>query len=314
MSTTRQNLGRHLWSSLFNCMADALGVAIAICLSLMSLILMSGSAQAQASLDYMGLPVVEDLSDLQSGQLVFRSASGHYLTSPSIDTDVVIDISGLLARVTVSQSFLNPTAQWQEGIYVFPLPETAAVDHLRMKVGERIIEGEIKSKKVARAIYEKAKSAGKQTSLIEQQRPNMFTSSVANIAPGDKISVIIEYQQVITQTKNDFSVRFPMAITPRYIPGEEIINNSEVQQFNGNGWAVNTDQVPDASHITPPVILSNDSTINVMTLKVNLAAGFQLDQVESRYHLVEQVTLEDDKRRITLINNEAGTKSLTIWY
>jgi len=310
MSAIRQNLGRHLLTSLFNCVAYASGVGIAISFGLMSLVFMSGSAQA--SEDDIALPVVEDLSDLQSGQLVFRSTNGHYLTSPSVDTDVVIDISGLLARVTVSQSFLNPTTQWHEGIYVFPLPETAAVDHLRMKVGERIIEGEIKPKQVARAIYEKAKSAGKQSSLIEQQRPNMFTSSVANIAPGDKITVIIEYQQVISQTKNDFSLRFPMAITPRYIPGEEIINNDEVQQFNGNGWAVDTDQVPDASHITPPVLLGNDSKTNLTTLKVNLAAGFQLAKVDSLYHPVDQVTLDNDNRQITLINSQAGVRDFEL--
>lgn len=110
---------------------------------------------------------------------------------------MVIDISGLLTRVTVSQSFLNPTALWQESIYVFPLPETSAVEHLRMKVGEGVIEGQIKPKQVARAIYDKAKSAGKHASLIEQQRPNMFTSSLANIAPRDKFTVVIEYQKTI---------------------------------------------------------------------------------------------------------------------
>lgn len=310
MNTTRQNLGGHLLINLLNCLAYGSGVGIVVSFTLMFLVLISGPVKA--SVDDVALPVVEHLSDLESGQLVFRSSNGHYLNSPSVDTDVVMDISGLLARVTVSQSFLNTTSQWQEGIYVFPLPETAAVDHLRMKVGERVIEGEIKPKQAARAMYEKAKAAGKHASLIVQKRPNMFTSSVANIAPGDKITVVIEYQQMVTQNKNDFSVRFPMAITPRYIPGKAILNTNEVRQFNGHGWAVNTDQVPDASHITPPVLLSTDANINAINLKVSLVAGFDIEKIESRYHQVKLMTLEDGSRQITLLNNPPADRDFEL--
>jgi hypothetical protein len=90
----------------------------------------------------------------------------------------------MIARATVKQEFINPgrTQQdWAEGIYVFPLPETAAVDHLRMRIGERIIEGQIKERAEAKRIYEEAKQAGIRTSLVEQERANMFTSSLANI-------------------------------------------------------------------------------------------------------------------------------------
>lgn len=308
MNTIRQNLGGNLLGSLLNCLVYGLGVGFAVSIALMSLILLSGNAQA--AVENTSLPTVDQLSDVQSGQLVFRADNGHYLSSPSVDTDVVIEISGLLARVTVSQSFLNPTSQWQEGIYVFPLPETAAVDHLRMQVGERIIEGEIKPKQQARKVYEQAKSAGKRASLIEQQRPNMFTSSVANIAPNDKITVVIEYQQTIIQNQNTFSLRFPMAITPRYIPGKAITNTGEVRDFDGHGWAVNTDQVPDASHITPPVSLNANT--NPITLKVNLAAGFPLAKLESRYHPVEQVTLDDDSRQISLINSTQADRDFEL--
>ena len=297
MSRPTHNKGDSILTSLVNCLVYGAGAGIIISFALICLTLLTGTAHAKVDED--NLPRIERLSDLASGQLVFRVEDGHYLISTSVDTDVEIEVSGLLARVTVSQSFLNPTSQWQEGLYVFPLPETAAVDHLRMKVGERIIEGEIKPKQEARKIYQQAKSAGKQASLIEQQRPNMFTSSVANIAPGDQITVVIEYQQTVTQNQNGFSLRFPMAITPRYIPGETIVNTAEVRDFNGHGWAVNTDQVPDASYITPPVSIANK---NPVTLRVNLAAGFALAKVESPYHEVTQKTLDDDNRVITLAN------------
>lgn len=310
MNTTKQGLGGHLLFGLFNCLAYGSGVGIVVSVGLMSLILLSGSVQA--GIDESTLAEVEQLSDVQSGQLVFRSSNGHYLSSPTIESDVDIKVTGLLARVTVSQSFLNPTDQWQEGIYVFPLPESAAVDRLRMTVGERIIEGEIRPKQEARAIYDKAKSAGKTTSLIEQQRPNMFTSSVANIAPADKITVVIEYQQTITQNQNDFSLRFPMAITPRYIAGKPITNTKEINHFNGNGWALNTDQVEDASHITPPVIASGNESLNPVKIKVNLAAGFQLANVASRYHHVDYVIIDDSSREITLSDTMSANRDFEL--
>ena len=301
MNTATQHIGSHLLSSLMGCVVYASGVGFIISMALMCLVLVSGTAHAKT--DDIELPIIKHLSDIQSGQLVFRSSEGHYLSSPSISTNVDIDVSGLLARVTVSQTFSNPTKQWQEGIYVFPLPETSAVDHLRMKVGERIIEGEIKAKQEARQIYEKAKTAGQRASLVEQQRPNMFTTSVANIAPSDKITVIIEYQQTVNQNQAEFSLRFPMAITPRYIPGTPITNTNEVSHFDGEGWAVNTDQVPDASHITPPIMPTTDVNNNPVNLRINLAAGFPLAKVESTYHQIEQVELDDESRQINLINN-----------
>ncbi len=308
MNTKKQNYDGNLLTSLLNCSASGSGVKVLVSLALILLTLISGTAQA--AVEDMALPRVEKLSDLQSGQLVFRAENGQYLNSPNVDTDVVIEVSGLLARVTVSQSFFNPTTQWQEGLYVFPLPETAAVDHLRMRVGERVIEGEIKPKQQARKLYEQAKSSGQRASLIEQQRPNMFTSSVANIAPNDKITVVIEYQQTISQNQSEFSLRFPMAITPHYIPGKAITNIGEVRHFDGHGWAVNTDQVPDASHITPPISLT--AKTNPITIKVNLAAGFPLAKIESRYHSVEQVTLDDDSRQITLINNTQADRDFEL--
>ena len=90
-----------------------------------------------------------------------------------------------------------------EGVYVFPLPEDSAVDQLRMYIDDRVIEGQIHEKKEAKKIYEKAKKEGKSASLVEQQRPNIFTTSVANIAPGGTIIVAIEYQQAVLIDNNN---------------------------------------------------------------------------------------------------------------
>jgi len=131
-----------------------------------------------------------------SGSLLLRMKSG-YVVATRMNTDIGAQVSGLVARVSVSQSFRNEGQEWVEGIYVFPLPDSAAVDRLRMHIGERIIEGEIREKEQAKKEYEQAKTAGQKTSLVEQQRANLFTTSVANIGPGESITVEIEYLETI---------------------------------------------------------------------------------------------------------------------
>ena len=301
---TSHDLTTNLRQGFLQCFAYSWLAGLAINAGLISLVLLSSAAQANTELTR-----VEQLSELESGQLVFRQPQGHYLISPTVDTHVEMEIVGLLARVKVSQTFANPTQYWQEGVYVFPLPETAAVDRLWMKIGERIIEGEIHPKKQAKKIYQQAKASGKRASLVEQQRPNMFTSSVANIAPDEQITIIIEYQQTVLQDQDEFSVRFPMVVAPRYIPGKTIENTEEISSFSGNGWAVNTDQVPDASHITPPM---DPNQQNKVDLSIQLTAGFPLASINSPYHQIEEVILNEESRKISLIEKVPANRDFVL--
>ena len=241
------------------------------------------------------------LNDVKGGRLLFKTNQpGRYLPAPTLKTDVRISVTGLIARATVSQEFLNPSLEkdaWAEGIYVFPLPETAAVDHLRMKIGERIIEGQIKEKAEAKKIYEQAKQEGKRTSLVEQERPNIFTTSVANIGPGERITVEIEYQETIRYDQVAFSLRFPMVVGPRYIPGTPVVMED---QPPGNGWSLDTDRVPDASRITPPVQHPAYGQLNPMSLNIDLAPGFPLGKLESPYHQILTIAEPDGRQHITL--------------
>ena len=225
------------------------------------------------------------LDQVRQGSLLTKgNFPGQYQPLPMINTDVDITISGMIARTHVTQSFHNSSDNWIEAIYVFPLPEDSAVDHMSMTIGERTIEGIIKEKAQAKKIFEQARQQGKKASLIEQQRPNLFTNTVANIAPGETIRVSIEYQQLSGYDNNEFSLRFPMAITPRYIPGNSIKGASSI---TGSGWAINTHQVKDASQITPPLHTGSDN-FNPVTLKIKLDAGLSLDVVSSRYHKINQ--------------------------
>jgi Ca-activated chloride channel family protein len=130
----------------------------------------------------------------------------------------VIDVNGPIIRTRVTQRFQNPSKGWVEGTYVFPLPENSAVDTLKMQIGDRFIEGEIKAREEARKIYEEAKAEGKKTALLEQQRPNIFTNQVANIGPGETIVVQIEYQSSVHQSGGEFSLGSRWSSRPATIP------------------------------------------------------------------------------------------------
>lgn len=247
----------------------------------------------------------QDINSVERGSLFLRTATGESIVdAPELATDVQMDISGMLARVRVKQNFRNISDQWQEGIYVFPLPDTAAVDHLRLWVGERFIEGEIREKQVAEKLYQEARVAGKRASLLSQQRPNVFTTSVANIAPGEEITVEIEYQQDLHYEAGEFSIRFPMVVAPRYIPGNPLKQNNA--GFNGSGWARNTDQVPDAEQITPLVSAEVENPLNPVTILVNLHVGFDLAYIDSPYHPVVASGTLPGEYEVRLQNNSVS--------
>jgi len=234
------------------------------------------------------------ISEVESGSLLFRTDKpGRYMRAPAVKTHVQMEISGLIARVTVSQSFTNTSNKWIEGIYVFPLPENAGVDRLRMRVGDRFIEGKIKERGEARKIYEQARAAGIKTALIEQERPNIFTNSVANIGPKETVLVQITYQQTLRYDRGAFALRFPMVVGPRYIPSGE-----KVVAFNGTGWGRNTVRVPDASRITPPVLNPKHGKVNPVSLNITLKPGFPLAWVRSETHKIKVIDGSDGRKSI----------------
>lgn len=256
-------------------LAFAIGLATSIALAGVVLLLAHDAQAAEL--------VPMKPAQVQQGTLLLKS-EGSTLAVPAVATEAEIRVSGIVARAVVKQTYRNPFDSWFEGVYVFPLPENAAVDHLRMKVGDRIIEGDIKERQAARAQYEQAKSSGQRAALVEQERPNIFTTSVANIPPRGEIVVEIEYQQTLKYDSGSFSLRFPMVVGPRYIPGTPAEG-----QGAGTGWSPNTDQVSDAARITPPVLdPAKHAPSNPVRLKVVLDAGVPLARVDSPYHAITQ--------------------------
>jgi len=242
------------------------------------------------------------VNEAESGSMIFKFPGMPSIMQMALDTKVQMDITGNINRVTVEQSFTNPSNQWTEGVYVFPLPEDSAVDQLRMYIDDRVIEGQIHEKEEAKKIYEKAKKEGKSASLVEQQRPNIFTTSVANIAPGGTIIVAIEYQQAVLIDNNNYSIRFPMVVGDRYIPGTPIQTPTD-----SLGVAPNTHEVKDASKITPPSenVISyffdqKYETYLPVTIDINLMAGFEIASLRSGYHKVNTVDINQNIKHITL--------------
>jgi Ca-activated chloride channel homolog len=153
------------------------------------------------------------------GLLLETSVPGAYLEAPAVSTEISLTVRGIVARGVVRQRFENPTDRCVEAIYVFPLADDAAVDAMRMKIGVRTIEGQIRERQEAAQVYEQAKSEGRSASLLEQHRPNLFTVSVASLGAGETAEIEIEYQHVVAYDDGRFSLRVPLAVAPRYKSG-----------------------------------------------------------------------------------------------
>src|SRR5262249_31602622 len=136
---------------------------------------------------------------------------------------------------------------------------------------------------------------GKKASLLEQERPNIFTVSVANIGPCEQVEVTFQYQEILRYEGGDFRLRFPMVVGPRYIPGTAAVAGDP-----GTGWGVNTDAVPDAERITPPVRHPSEGPINPVSLTVDLDPGVPLRRLESPLHALGVSQLSPTRRPPTL--------------
>ncbi len=156
----------------------------------------------------------------EGGRLEALDEEGNTLgPCPLQHTDVDVRISGFFSRVNVTQTYHNPYEKKIEAVYTFPLSHRAAVDRMTMTIGDRVVEGEVKERQLARQIYEAAREKGHVASLLEQERPNIFTQSVANIEPGAEVVVEISYVEVLQSRDKVYRFDFPMVVGPRYVPG-----------------------------------------------------------------------------------------------
>ncbi|MEG9501129.1 MAG: marine proteobacterial sortase target protein [Methylorubrum extorquens] len=229
-----------------------------------------------------------------SGTLLLRFDGGTPVEAPRLKADAAIAVSGPTARATITQAFRNTTSEWVEGTYLFPLPEDAAVDTMKLVVGDRVIVADIRERAAARRVYEAAKAEDKAAALTEQQRPNLFTNAVANIGPGETVLVQIEYQQPVRSSAGTYALRLPTVAAPRYSPAPPA-----VMAVVERGAAA--DPVPDRETIAAPVLdPARHAPSNPLTLTIDLKAGFTLGRVRSATHAVRIEERSASERRITL--------------
>ena len=210
------------------------------------------------------------------------------LVFPLKKTEVQAKIAGNLSRVEVKQTFDNPFAQPLEAIYVFPLPDEAAVDEMEIRIGDRLLKGKIKKREEAQKIYEQARQERQNVGLLEQERDNIFTQSLANIKPGEAIEVSLRYTDSLKFEEGDYEFVFPMVVGPRFIPGTVIDETGD------------TDRVPDASRIMPPIIPSETRSGHNIGITVEIEAGLPVSDLRSPSH---QFRVEHDGQivRVKLI-------------
>jgi len=135
---------------------------------------------------------------------------------PLLETKAKVDIAGVIAEIELTQVYKNEGKRTIEAIYCFPLGTKSAIHAMRMKIGSRVIEARIEERAAAQRIYEQAKQEGKVASLLEQERPNVFQMKVANIMPGDRIEVKVNYTELLIPEKGIYEFVFPTVVGPRY--------------------------------------------------------------------------------------------------
>ena len=204
-----------------------------------------------------------------------------FVEAPGIATDIRIQVDGTIARTVVTQYFLNDTEVWQEGIYQFPLPDDAAVDSLTMMIGKRRVIGFVTGKEEAKEIYETAKAEGQAAGLVDQNRPNLFKTSVANIPPKSLVAIEIQYQGGVRLDEQRFSLRVPFAITPRY---------DRIDQERLRHLVTAADQAWAEEVVDRLALADFKGGINPVELAVTLRPGFPLGSLESTSHEIETET------------------------
>jgi Ca-activated chloride channel family protein len=278
---------------------------------------------------------------LPPGGLQARKSDGEVAGEfPLKHTEVTAEVSGYIARTEVEQQYENPFAEVIEAVYVFPLPAMAAVNDFVMQIGERKIVGLVRPREEAERIYQEARAAGQTASLLTQERPNIFTQSVANIEPGGAVTIRITYLEKLSYERGRYEYMFPMVVGPRYIPGTPTTGGegaavmtrglaalakqeptrtgqagaqgdgtagdptttttTTTTTTGGGGWAGPTDRVPDADRITPPVLRPGERSGHDIGLTVKIDAGVPIQNIRAVTHCVDVEVAGEERGTVKL--------------
>lgn len=205
-------------------------------------------------------------SAAESGLWLERQEPGAREQALALATEVDIQVTGMLAMVEVRQQFFNQTGDWAEGVYRFPLPDRAAVEQLQIRLGQRLIEGEIEEREAARATYEAARDSGQIAGLVERDQGNLFSTRVANVPPGEMVEIRIGFTQPVLYGHGRFRLSFPTTAAPRFRPAGEL--ERAVRERLETALGTDLPQRP-------------------MQLTVDLRPGLALNDITSTHHSVD---------------------------
>ncbi|MBE1302377.1 MAG: marine proteobacterial sortase target protein [Alteromonadaceae bacterium] len=259
---------------------------------------------SNASVEVSGEATPRLIDGMEENSVGYNHQQSEWLI-PSMNTDVDMDIDGIVARVVVRQTFTNPTQDWVHARYQFPLPQDAAVDHLLMRVGHREIVGEIKQKQEAQKLFDMARERGQKASLVTQQRPNIFTSQVANIAPGEELQVEIGYQQLVRYQNDEFRLRFPTVYTPRFTLPESLLRQAMDKQYPS---------VPAAfSNFHEPLDTAVDENVaSKLNLSITLRAGTELSAISSASYDIEHYQIDETTYQVNTPYPQVGDEDFEL--
>ena len=231
-----------------------------------------------------------------TGGMVVPAADGTHVPVPLKHTDVRAAVLGHVATVDVTQQFHNPYDGKIEAVYVFPLPHNGAVNEFVMTVGERKIRGIIREREEAKQAYEEAKRQGYVASLMEQDRPNVFTQKVANIEPGKRIDVSVRYFHTLSYSDGWYEWVFPMVVGPRFNPP----GTGDGVGAVGRGSRGKPGQKTEVQYLRPAERSGHD-----VAVVVTLDALVPVEAVESRTH---KIKVERSSPRVAAVTLDAGDR------
>ncbi len=211
------------------------------------------------------VPCVAAASD--PAALIARDAAGRAVPMPLRHTEVAVDIAAHVAAVDVTQVFENGYDRPVEAVYVFPLPDTAAVSEMVVETGGRTIRGTVRTREDAEALYQAARREGRVAALLQEQRPNVFTQRIAHLQPGAEVVVRIHYVERLRYASGRYTLLFPMVVAERYTPAHEGVDEEPL--------------------LHPAYAAGGERPAQDIALTVTLDAGVPVADVVSTSHAIE---------------------------
>ncbi len=226
----------------------------------------------------------------------FAVAGGDGEAFPLKSTAVTANVSGSIADVIVTQIYRNTGVGPIDARYVFPASTRAAVHGLQVTIGNRRVVARIKERLTAAKEYEAAKQAGKNAALLEEQRPNVFTMSVANIMPGDEVIVVLEYSELLVPEAGVYEFVYPTVVGPRYSHTDAL------------------SAPPTEAFVSSPYLHSGVLSPSTFAISVNVSPGLPVTDLRSSSHEVNVEWDSDSTARVRSIDAGSGNRDFILDY